>query len=487
MENADFIKMIRALVSEGETKLALDKLLEQSEALPTFIVKDITLIKSRFRQLNDNFNIRGFLKREEYESSSIQISYSILEIMEKIEKLTKSEKIEYDRTKGKLLHHIPKVMPVGKETRCVVRIAYDEKTLIEGFNLTGDSLIENVRIAKVMSVELIDFADTIAFNIRPITSDEQFVVSDDYSQWIFMVKPILQGIHSLTLKVAVIEQIDGKDRRKEIVLEKEISIVGDSIDSIKKVGSPIFEDSHIRLHYATPLRRFMPQKRLIFSMIGILFAFVATATLGVFLVNKYYFESKKIKQIQKDSLKIYQNEIVDSIKNMQNTQQNYQTSREVSTNETENRFIAQNRNENKFKKTKDSLIKNIDSLNKKDIIVNSKSVEYKNIENTNESNKISNLKDDTLSNSQTKAVIEVIRLYKVKIYFNENAKDSEVYIDGERAEIRNWKGSKIVSFTSGKILHEILLKKGTKTCLMKNVKIDREYMEIEPSCLFFRE
>jgi hypothetical protein len=125
-------------------------------------------------------------------------------------------------------------------------------------------VIEDVRIADVMSVELVDFNETPAFQIRTITEEEQFVVTDDYTQWLFMVKALREGKYPLTLKVSVIEQIDGKDRKRDIVLEKEIFIVSQATvaapappqtDPMAKASDTIiteatgFEETNIKLNY----------------------------------------------------------------------------------------------------------------------------------------------------------------------------------------------------------------------------------------------
>ncbi|NJN34543.1 MAG: hypothetical protein HC817_10095 [Saprospiraceae bacterium] len=62
----------------------------------------------------------------------------------------------------------------------------------------------------------------------------------------FAVKPILEGTFPLTLKVAVLEQIDGKERKREIVLEKEIFIVAANKKQINREA---------RLHPLRPLAR----------------------------------------------------------------------------------------------------------------------------------------------------------------------------------------------------------------------------------------
>jgi formylglycine-generating enzyme required for sulfatase activity len=76
-----------------------------------------------------------------------------------------------------------------------------------------------------MQVELINASEQHPFEIRSISSAEQFVDEDDLTEWIFYVKPLLPGKHTLLLKIAVIETIRGKERKRELVLEQTIDIL----------------------------------------------------------------------------------------------------------------------------------------------------------------------------------------------------------------------------------------------------------------------
>ncbi len=120
-------------------------------------------------------------------------------------------------------------MTVHKEARCRVRIAYDEATLLENLELTRDTRIKDVRIAEVMEVELIDPAEQPAFAIRSFNRQEQFVEKDDYTEWIFFVKPLREGQFPLLLRVSVIEKVGDKERVRDIVLEETVVIVADPV------------------------------------------------------------------------------------------------------------------------------------------------------------------------------------------------------------------------------------------------------------------
>lgn len=129
-------------------------------------------------------------------------------------------------SKGGLLYSIPGVMEVGQESRCEVRIAFDKTVLFQDFDTRKQHEIRDIRISNLMEVALLDpqQAGEEAFSVRTLSTAEQFVDPDDYTQWIFYVKALKEGVYPLMLKVTVIEVIEGRERRKEIVLEENVEV-----------------------------------------------------------------------------------------------------------------------------------------------------------------------------------------------------------------------------------------------------------------------
>lgn len=126
---------------------------------------------------------------------------------------------------GEILYRIPDTMPLGRETRCLVRIALDSDAIVE--NITFDEYVTLKplsRVSDLMQVELLDPGKDPAFEIRSISSPEQFVENEGYTEWLFQVTPLRAGTFSLLIKVSVIELILGKERKKEIVLEEEVQV-----------------------------------------------------------------------------------------------------------------------------------------------------------------------------------------------------------------------------------------------------------------------
>ena len=126
---------------------------------------------------------------------------------------------------GRLLHNIPPKMSLKKESKCIVRIAYSDQILTADLPDNSKHEIVSVRIAGVMGVELIDPSESPKFTIRAINDEDQMLVSDDYTQWMFYIKPLEAGPHALLLKVAVVEIVNNIERRRDVVLEKEITVV----------------------------------------------------------------------------------------------------------------------------------------------------------------------------------------------------------------------------------------------------------------------
>jgi len=128
--------------------------------------------------------------------------------------------------KGEILYRIPDAMPLGRETRCLVRIALDADAIVE--NITFDEYVTLKplsRVSDLMQVELLDPGKDPAFDIRSISSPEQFVEDEGYTEWLFQVTPLHAGTFPLLIKVSVIELILGKERKKEIILEEEVQVL----------------------------------------------------------------------------------------------------------------------------------------------------------------------------------------------------------------------------------------------------------------------
>lgn len=141
---------------------------------------------------------------------------------------------------GSVLYAIPARMEVQREQQCVVRLSFDEAYLLDNFFKNEDSHIRALRrLDDRMEVELIDPGEQGAFNIRSISTAQQKVERDDYTEWIFFVKPLHEGQFPLFLKVSVILLEDGEKVRKEVVLQEVIDVVTQLPEKELEIGAPM--------------------------------------------------------------------------------------------------------------------------------------------------------------------------------------------------------------------------------------------------------
>ena len=127
------------------------------------------------------------------------------------------------KKQGKVLYHIPGMMQVKKWTRCTIRLAWEEIILTEGLRIPEEErVIESIRLGNVMQVSLEESRNGQNFEINPLNNTEQFISEDEFTEWLFDVKPYKEGTFTLILRVTLIQIIEGFERKKDIVLEKNV-------------------------------------------------------------------------------------------------------------------------------------------------------------------------------------------------------------------------------------------------------------------------
>jgi len=126
---------------------------------------------------------------------------------------------------GELLYHIPRQMQEQHEYRCAVRVAYFKKIINIKWQDHPDDVQDSIRVAEVMSVELIGLDDLEDFRIKSLHNTVQFLDENDFTEWIFLVKPKRAGEFNLALRVSVIEVKDNREVKKDIVLEQRVIVV----------------------------------------------------------------------------------------------------------------------------------------------------------------------------------------------------------------------------------------------------------------------
>ena len=154
------------------------------------------------------------------------------------------------RDRGQLMHSIPHEMEIGRDVRCEIRIAFDRETLLEDFpDPPAHVQIRAVTLSERMRVELVDPAFSEPnFRVRPINATEQFVDSDQYTQWIVMVCPLRPGKHELMVKVSTQEQRNGQWVPREIVLTETVEVVAEPVQTVEQDA---YRVSPFRIEVAT--------------------------------------------------------------------------------------------------------------------------------------------------------------------------------------------------------------------------------------------
>ncbi len=206
-------KALRSCLSEGTDKY-----------------KDIILLESRYMEMTRQL-LQGIVSND---SAQLEFNKIRKELLDFIDSLQESHLRQAgqaggsneapDIYNGELLYRIPPQMVINQEVKCLVRLAFDRKILMEDLEKEEHDVMKDLRISDVMGVELLDLSNE-AFVIRTLNDTVQFVEKDLYTEWLFFVKPILEGAHSLMLKISVIEIRNGVERKRNVVLEEKIMIL----------------------------------------------------------------------------------------------------------------------------------------------------------------------------------------------------------------------------------------------------------------------
>lgn len=231
-------KQLSKLISQGDL---YDALVLLREAMPEQVAKYglVFQLLTRHNRANGE-KLKGVLSFEQAERLFNQITSDLLDLINGLEARDFQAEGNASRA-GEILYKVPKEMSVGVEERCVVRLAFEQGLTVQGIELEG-AVVKPVRISEVMEVNMLDPNSEPAFNIRALNSAEQFVERGDYSEWIFMLSPLRTGKLPLLLKVTVVELVQGRERKKEIVLEELIQVHAQPAPKAE-AAPPVFQSS----------------------------------------------------------------------------------------------------------------------------------------------------------------------------------------------------------------------------------------------------
>ena len=233
-------------LDEGDILGALDLLLQQLSGWdPVYLQQFTERREAHLRLVKDHQ--KGLVANDVYFKAVTHLNRDIRYLLRQIPAKTEQAPVPAapkSNVNGKLLHDIPSFMPQQMETRCTIRLAYDEDTLLEHFEISKDTKIEDIRVAEIMEVELLDYNQEKAFQIRSFNATEQTVDSGQYTEWMFFVRPIRRGHFTLFLKISVIQYLHGKERKKDIVLEKDVT-VSTLMEAEEPAISRRWQDAHV--------------------------------------------------------------------------------------------------------------------------------------------------------------------------------------------------------------------------------------------------
>lgn len=199
-------------------------------AKSTDTYKDLLLLEGRYQDVTRQL-LQGTLANEDAQLAFNRIRKDLLDFIDRLKTTdlasaaTATGDGRPDVYNGELLYRIPPTMTINQEVKCTVRLAFDRKVVLADFELQPTDVLKDIRIAEVMGVELLDPSAQKAFDIRTLNDTVQFVDQDLYTEWIFYVKPILEGVFPLVLKISIIEIHSGIERKRNVTLEETVEIV----------------------------------------------------------------------------------------------------------------------------------------------------------------------------------------------------------------------------------------------------------------------
>lgn len=122
---------------------------------------------------------------------------------------------------GRVLFRVPKQMRVADEYRIVVRISRDLRSdLADGLSAVG---VDEIKVEDLDQVSpfMSAILDGSAFDIRPLSSEDQPIADTEFTQWEWDVTPTKHGSQVLQLRLSLrLPLPDRADERKSIPVEE---------------------------------------------------------------------------------------------------------------------------------------------------------------------------------------------------------------------------------------------------------------------------
>ncbi|MEM7573653.1 MAG: hypothetical protein AAF433_12160, partial [Bacteroidota bacterium] len=201
---------------QRETVKRMDFVLEQlDEQLPSGRSKhkQILLLRGRAERIR-HLELTNTLGRTELDILYNQLTEDVLALISHLRVADFGQEPPPPPTykEGHLLYQIPSKMQLQQRYQCQVRIAQQLDQLLKNLAVTEDLKTEQIPVAEVMEVEIIDpnAGSNPSFDILLVSDAEQHVDEYSYTEWLFLVRPLKTGAHDLFIKVSVIIKVDGR-------------------------------------------------------------------------------------------------------------------------------------------------------------------------------------------------------------------------------------------------------------------------------------
>jgi hypothetical protein len=111
--------------------------------------------------------------------------------------------LESQLDRGVIVFNTPESLRVGDPERVVVRIATDElEEIYEDFEGAGEVKEQPIPVSRVMRVTFL--ADANTFTVNSLSSEDQLVLDQAFTQWEWVITPKRPGSHTLTIRASVL-------------------------------------------------------------------------------------------------------------------------------------------------------------------------------------------------------------------------------------------------------------------------------------------
>jgi len=242
MANADIILLLVSadfiasdFAYEHQMKQALEFHVQGKASVIPVIIRDCVWENAPFSQLKV-LPLNGIHTTSSMWDTSDEPYVEIVRTLNQhISTQTDIEPQQKSRKRGRVLYHIPAKMQKDVTSLCTIRIAPEDipESILKEALEADKAVIEDIRrIGKYMKVQLVNDSNDNAFFIKNKSTEEQVIEEDDYSEWLYDVTPLMEGIHSLQLKVSVtlVRDEHGKEYKDVVVLDRDVEITTHAVN-----------------------------------------------------------------------------------------------------------------------------------------------------------------------------------------------------------------------------------------------------------------